>query len=306
MILFLLAAISVCVSSLFIGIAVDARLSGKTREQAIQNIIDGEQVQYLHFLELTKPFSERVVDPFLRRIGDSVRKITPDEIINSIQDKIYKSGVPTRPIVVVAWQIGLAVFVPAITAGFGFLKIAGLFPGVLFLLAFGIIGYSIPYLILMSKIYRRAAEIGRALPDALDILTVSVEAGLGFDAAIAKTVEKTKGPLSDEFALALYEIRLGKSRHDAFTNMAKRTEAREVIQFISALNQADKLGVGITTLLKVQSDQLRHSRRQKAEELAYKAPVKISIVLVLFIFPALMIVLLGPALMKILEVFGHG
>ena len=183
----------------------------------------------------------------------------------------------------------------------GVIAKAGGLKGVAILAVSGLIGYFLPDMWLKSKVGARSGEIQRRLPDALDLLTVSVEAGLGFDMALAKVVEKLRGPLAEEFGKVLHEVRMGKPRRDAMKNMADRVESADVSQFISALVQADKLGVSIANVLRVQSDQMRLKRRQRAEETAMKAPLKMSFVLVFFVLPALMIVLLGPAALSVME-----
>jgi tight adherence protein C len=138
-----------------------------------------------------------------------------------------------------------------------------------------------------------------AVPDTLDLLTISVKAGLGFDAALAKVVEKTKGPLADEFARALNELRVGKQRREALRDIVARTDVRALTNFIGAIIQAEQLGVSISKVLQVQSEQLRIERRQRAEEAAAKAPIKMLFPLVGCIFPSMFIVILGPAIILI-------
>ena len=150
---------------------------------------------------------------------------------------------------------------------------------------------------------QRSESILKSLPDVLDLLSVSVEAGLGFDAALQKVVEKSQGPLADEFDTALNEIRMGKPRREALRDMARRVEVDDVSTFVGAVVQADTLGVSISNVLAVQAEQVRQKRRQRAEEKAQKAPVKILIPMLFFIFPTIFIVLLGPALLQIGKVF---
>jgi tight adherence protein C len=172
----------------------------------------------------------------------------------------------------------------------------------LVVLIFGL--FSLPEMWLKAQISRRQALITRMLPDALDLMTISVEAGLGFDAAIGKVTEKFEGPIAEEFAKALHEMRMGKPRREALKDMAVRNDVPDLSQFISALVQADKLGVSIANVLRVQSDQMRLRRKQRAEEAAMKAPIKMSIVLVFFIFPTILIVLLGPAMIALVNELG--
>jgi tight adherence protein C len=168
------------------------------------------------------------------------------------------------------------------------------------------IGYLAPEFWLGRKIKARQKVILVMIPDTLDLLTISVRAGLGFDAALAKVVEKLPGPLSDEFRRALAEVRVGKARRDALRDMVPRTNVAPLSNFIGAIVQAEQLGVSISKVLQIQSEQLRIERRQRAEEQAAKAPIKMLFPLVGCIFPSLFIVILGPALISIAKTFGSG
>jgi tight adherence protein C len=165
-------------------------------------------------------------------------------------------------------------------------------------------GYILPEFWLGSRIRKRQHTILLQIPDALDLLTISVRAGLGFDAALGKVVEKMKGPLTDEFQRALAEVRVGKARREALRDVIPRTEVAPLTNFIGAIIQAEQLGVSISKVLQVQSEQLRIERRQRAEEMAAKAPIKMLFPLVGCIFPALFIVILGPALILIIQGLG--
>ena len=160
-------------------------------------------------------------------------------------------------------------------------------------------GYTIPEFWLGGRVKKRQKAILMMIPDTLDLLTISVRAGLGFDAALGKVVEKLKGPLSDEFRRALAEVRVGKARRDALRDIVPRTEVAPLTNFIGAIIQAEQLGVSISKVLQVQSEQLRIERRQRAEEKAAKAPIKMLFPLVGCIFPSLFIVILGPAIILI-------
>jgi len=165
--------------------------------------------------------------------------------------------------------------------------------------ALGGIGFMFPELWLSRRIKRRQKQILLAVPDTLDLLTISVKAGLSFDGALAKVVEKTLGPLADEFRRSLAEIRVGKVRREALRDVVGRTEVPALSNFIAAIVQAEQLGVPIAKVLQVQSEQLRIERRQRAEELAAKAPIKMLFPLVGCIFPSMFIVILGPAVILI-------
>ena len=175
------------------------------------------------------------------------------------------------------------------------------FPINLAMIAVGVMfGYTIPEFWLGGRVKKRQKAILLQIPDALDLLTISVRAGLGFDGALGKVVEKLKGPLTDEFRRALAEIRVGKARRDALRDIVPRTEVPPLTNFIGAIIQAEQLGVSISKVLQVQSEQLRIERRQRAEEMAAKAPIKMLFPLVGCIFPSLFIVILGPAIILIM------
>jgi tight adherence protein C len=252
-------------------------------------------------IELSKPFAERVLKPILDKVGGMVKRFTPNEVVTSTQKKITAAGISMQPMTMVTLQVICAVALPGLIALLGVpakmetLKAAGILIGSSFM------GYMLPNMWLKGKVNARAMEIRRSLPDSLDLLCISVEAGLGFDLALMKVVEKTKNALSNEFSKALLEIRMGKPRREALKDMAARVDVPDLNQFISALVQADKLGVSIGNVLRVQSDQMRHNRRQRAEETAMKAPLKMSFVLVFFVLPALLIVLLGPAAIAVMD-----
>ncbi len=166
------------------------------------------------------------------------------------------------------------------------------------------IGYIAPEFWLGRRVRKRQHLILLQIPDALDLLTISVRAGLGFDAALGKVVEKLQGPLTEEFRRALAEVRVGKARREALRDIIPRTEVVPLTNFIGAIIQAEQLGVSISKVLQVQSEQLRIERRQRAEEMAAKAPIKMLFPLVGCIFPSLFIVILGPAVILIVQNLG--
>lgn len=255
--------------------------------------------------ELAKPFLSRIIQPTIKKVSMFMMKVTPKEIISNYEIKIIAAGTPMNYSVNV-WltlQIFIIVLVPALSI------ILGLASGVaaerIMMIAvleilFGILG---PSLILTSKIKQRQKDILKALPDILDLLTVSVEAGLGFDAALSKVVEKMTGVLAKEFDKVLQEIKMGKPRKDALRNMGDRIAVVDVTTFIASVIQADQLGVSVGNVLRVQSDQVRLRRRQRAQEKAMKAPIKMLLPMVFFIFPTIFTVLLGPVVIRLMEAF---
>jgi tight adherence protein C len=171
------------------------------------------------------------------------------------------------------------------------------------IIALVIIGFLFPNMMLNSKIRKRQSEITKSLPDIMDLLTVSVEAGLTFDSALSKVVEKMPGPLAREFETVLQEIKVGKSKKEALYQMSDRIGVQDLRSFVSAVVQADQLGVSLGRVLRLQAEQIRRNRKQRISEKAMKAPVKMLIPMVVFIFPVIFIVLLGPVVINLIEMF---
>jgi tight adherence protein C len=300
--MFILIAVVILVFAVSLAMAFANKHSGsESFEERLRQMSRNPETIDLNDLELSKPFSERIILPFVERIGHMVAKITPQEVLKEAAKKIQQSGMKLKPGVFVTTQFLMAIIFPSLLAAMGIVSKAGNMKGIGMLLFSGFLGYFMPDLWLKSKVGARKSEITRKLPDALDLLMVSVEAGLAFDMALSKVVEKLQGPLAEEFMKCLHEIRMGKPRREAMKNMAARADVPDLSSFISALVQADKLGVSLANVLRVQSDQMRLKRRQRAEETAMKAPLKMSFVLVFFVLPALLIVLLGPAAISVIE-----
>jgi tight adherence protein C len=171
------------------------------------------------------------------------------------------------------------------------------------MIAFAAFGYIVPGYFVGTRSRRRRDEVQAALPDALDLLAVSVEAGLGFDAAISKLIDNMEGALIDEFGLALSEMRVGEARQDALKKLSARVDSPELSAFVRAIIQADQLGISLGRILRVQAVDTRQKRQAAAEEKAMKAPIKMLFPTVLFIFPAMFIVILGPAMLNLSKVF---
>lgn len=255
--------------------------------------------------ELNQPLFARILRPMLDGVSKNVLKATPKEIITSLEKKVQMAGNP-KNLTVKDWiniQIITVVCLPLITAGTGFyfnmqVKL------VVFIIILGIMmGLVIPNFLLGKKITDRQKKIQNTLPDVLDLLTVSVEAGLGFDAALSKVVDKMPGPLADEFEKVLQEIKVGKHKRDALKDMAERVNIQDLTAFIGSVIQADQFGVSIGNVLRIQSEQMRQKRRQRAQEKAMKAPVKMLIPMVLFVFPTIFSVLLGPIIIRLVSYF---
>jgi len=250
---------------------------------------------------LRLPFMQRVIVPALSSMGHTLGKAAPVEIRTKMENKIQYAGTPGNITFagLVALQVLLAgsLFVVSMLL-FRFLQIEGIRMFFITLLLV-LVGFFLPIGVISNRGEARQKAIQRALPDTLDLLQVSVEAGLGFDMALNKVTQQMKGPLSEEIRRALDEIRMGGMREEALRGIAKRTGVRDLSSFISAVIQSEELGSNIANTLKAQADYMRQKRRQKAEETAMKAPVKLVFPLVFFIFPALFVVILGPAVISI-------
>lgn len=249
----------------------------------------------LREIELGRPFWQRVLRPGLVRFGQVLSRLSPQDYRDRVRQRLLVAGSP--------WNLQASEFLAikgAVTIG---LALVGFFIArpILGVLIGALSGWLLPDCWLKTKSDRRQVQIQKSLPDTLDLLCVSVEAGLGFDAAVAKVVEKSTGPLAEEFGRLLQEIRMGKPRRAALKDMAHRSQVEDLGTFITAIIQADQLGVSIGNVLNIQSQEMRRKRRQRAEEAAMKAPIKMLFPLIFFIFPALFVVLLGPALIQIME-----
>ncbi len=254
-------------------------------------------------VELQKSFSERALRPLLGKIAGLVKKMLPGTMLANLQPRLNRAGNPGGlgaeeflALKFIAILITLfLVFTLLLGQGtkvFAFVLLLGGTAG----------GWFLPEAYLQSQIRQREKEIEQSMPDVLDLLTVCVEAGYSWDGALQKVVQKKKGPLSTEFKRVLQEAKVGKPRKDALRSLTERVNAPCLTTFVAAVIQADQLGLSLGQVLRTQSDQIRQKRRQEIEEEAMKAPIKILFPLVFFIFPAIFIILLGPALMQIMEV----
>ena len=260
------------------------------------------EVKSLEEMDLQQPFMNRTIRPLVGRLSRLTRRWTSAGFVSRTEKRLAQGGNPGA--LRVNEFLGIKVVVATIMAP-SFATIFFLLnAGPLVSIAFGAagvgIGYIAPEFWLNRKISARKTAIRLQLPDVLDLLTISVKAGLGFDAALAKVVEKMHGPLPDELLRTLAEIRLGKSRREAMRDIIPRTEVPALSNFIGAVVQAEQLGVSVSKVLQIQSEQIRIERRQHAEEMAQKAPLKMLFPLIGCIFPSLFIVILGPAMIIII------
>ena len=250
------------------------------------------------------PFSQRVLTPLGDRLAGWTLKLHPKTTIEGVSTRLLAAGLGRKisPTTFLAFKSALAL---------GGLVLGGLFGGaaagpggVLFAsIALAGIGFIAPDFVVSGKARSRKDRIRAELPDALDLMAVSVEAGMGFDGAISKLTEHMHGPLADEFALTLGEIRIGESRQDALKKLSDRTSTPELSSFVRSIIQADQLGISLGRILRVQATDSRLKRQAAAEEKAMKAPIKMLFPTVLFIFPAMFLVILGPAFLNLSKIF---
>jgi tight adherence protein C len=288
-----------------VGLRNPGLVDEKILQQRLEELTNkGEEVN-LEKIEMSQPFTERVIFPIARSLGQLATRFTPQNYLNGIERNLELAGTPARldPTVFIALQfVGMFFFGGIVLLFFSLLKI-NMASGLKFLLVLvmSVLGFMYPRLYIGQRIKARQKNIRLAMPDSLDLLTICVEAGLGFDAAIQKVAEKWTSDLSMAFARVIQEIQLGKIRRDALKDMADRIGLAEMTSFVAAVVQSEVLGVSLSKVLHIQADQMRVKRRQRAEEEARKAPIKMLIPMAILIFPALIIVLVTPAVLKLMH-----
>lgn len=273
-------------------------ISERLAEYSVQ-----EEAVTLEEIELQQRFYERVILPFFNQIGEMAQRFTPQATLENARRRLEMAGNPMQlePAVFLATRFVMAVLFGGLIMLVYLVTGRNWLQGLLFSFLFLLLGFFLPDLWLGSLISRRQKEVFRAMPDALDLLTIAVEAGLGFDSAMSKVHEKWDNDLSLEFGRVLQEIRLGKLRREALRDMAERLGVPEMTSFVAAVIQSEQLGVSMSKVLRIQSDQMRVRRRQMAEEEAHRAPIKMIFPIGLLIFPSLLIILLGPAAMLLVR-----
>ncbi len=289
-----------------IGLVIFAVASQADEKAVVRSSLrqlDGYEVENVRDQELLNPLRERAIVPALQHLTDLGRRFTPTGYVDKVRQKFVYAGEPSADAVdrFLATQV-LGVAVAFVASIFAFIAFDGMLKWaaiLLFLLA-GVLG---PSAILNRRVDERQHQLRIKLPDILDLLTISVEAGLGFEQALDRTVAAVPGPLSDEFGRMLGEVRAGASRADAMRSLEARCNVPEVRSFVLAILQADTFGVSIGRVLRAQADEMRIKRRQLAQEQAQKAPVKMLIPMVFCIFPALFVIVLGPAMINIYKQF---
>ena len=301
MLLILLALLLLAAAGFLAAQAVTA--PGREREALVKR---AGQYGRLRLTTANRPksFHERVTAPAGERLAGLVLRLNRKATVDSVNTKLLSAGLgrtisPTgflasKAVIALAGLVACAIF------GGAFAGAAGAFIFGLCGLGFGFIA---PDFLVGSTARARKERIRGELPDALDLLAVSVEAGLGFDGAISKLTDHMQGPLADEFALTLSEMRIGESRQEALKKMSDRSGTPEVATFVRAIVQADQLGISLSRILRVQAADTRLRRQAAAEEKAMKAPIKMLFPTVLFIFPAMFLVILGPAFLNLSKIF---
>ncbi|GIV82110.1 MAG: type II secretion system protein [Anaerolineae bacterium] len=302
-ILILLAVAALLLGGLIV-VGYSDRTDADPLEKRLAQYGDREVPASLEEIELSLSTRERVIIPMYRALARFAAKFTPENQMESVRRQIELAGKTQsmEPAVFFGQRIALTIGmgVGAFVLFFFFTN-WGAVKGTLGTIGGAVLGYYLPLLQLKSQISRRKDAIVRALPDALDLLTICVEAGLSFEQAMGKVYEKWDNEIAIAFGRVLQEIQLGKRRSDALRDMSNRMDVPDVTTFVAALIQAEQLGVSIAKVLRIQADQMRVKRRQRAQEKAQQAPVKMIVPMVFLIFPSIWIVLLGPAVVILLE-----
>jgi tight adherence protein C len=302
-VLFVLGVALVLLAIILVGSALSTSTdSGVTRSLAVLEAMTNAPKELNK--ELDKPFADRVIEPFQRRALAVGRRISGADTAERIRRKLDLAGNPP------GWTVDRVLSGKVLGA------VLGLVFGLAFQLMLGsptmkiviiigatVVGFFAPNLYLYQRAHERAERLQRDLPDAIDLLTISVESGLGFDAAVQQVARNTEGPLSEEFSRVLREMQIGQGRSDSLRALGERTNVPDVRTFVGAMVQADSFGIPIAQVLRVQSAEMRVKRRQRAEAKAQQVPVKITIPLIFCILPTLFIAVMGPAVLSIMDSF---
>ena len=297
-------AVGIGIFIMFLGLARTPQTNTAAMvQQRLQVYGGGEQRPLtMEELELQRPFTERFLRPAIVRLGTIMSRSTPQKARQDLQNRLDLAGRPGNltPEDFAAVRLVAAAVLAAIGLGLGFLLQNTVYL-VLALVVGAILGYYLPTLWLKQKVDARRVEIQKGLPDAMDLLVIAVDAGLGFDAALARVTDKYKNALSDEFAKVLREVNLGRPRLEAMDEMGRSSGVEDLHNFIQAVIQSEQFGTGIGKILRIQADEMRRKRRQRAQEKAAQATLKMMLPMVGCIFPTLWIVLLGPAVLILMK-----
>jgi tight adherence protein C len=296
LILGIAAIVIIMVSILLLRRSEEDPLTARIDEFAVR-----EEAVSIEDIELSLPITDRIFVPIIRRVSDFVVRLTPQTTLERTTRLLELAGNPRNMTAAEFWAI--RGFVTVLLGGLGFIIARSKPTGtiLLYILGASALGFILPVLLLRSMKDRRQGAVVKKLPDALDLMTICVDAGLTFNAAMQKVDEKWDDELAREFGRVIYEMQLGKSRRAALKDMSDRLDVPDVTSFIAAVLQAEQLGVGIGKVLRIQSEQMRIKRRQRAEEKAHQAPVKMLFPMVFLIFPTIFLVLLGPAAFQVIR-----
>ena len=304
-----LALIGTFSTILVLGVVVDTMLNSRRRYATVlQTQVGGtaDSVANLRNEQLKTSSLERLIFPFTGKVISSIKRHTPLDLYRRVNRLIELAGNPPALTAerIVAFKIvfGIVGVVVGILVA-PLLPFTGFAVPVVTVGVFALAGYTFPSAGLAARASKRQKEIRKALPDTMDLLTISVEAGLGFDAALAQVVKNVPGPLSEEIARMLQEMQIGVTRAEALRHLNDRTDVPELDGFVLSMIQADKYGVGVAKVLRAQSTELRQKRRQRAEEVAQKVPLKLLFPMIFLVLPALFIVILGPGAIQVYETF---
>ncbi len=295
-------AVGVGVLMIFIGLARTPSSSQAVNVQQRLAAYGGEKPLSIEEIELQRPFSERVLRPAIERLGTLLSRSTPQKARQDLLNRLELAGRPANltPEDFAAVRLVAAAVFGAIGLLLGFLLGGGLYLIISFVVGV-ILGYYVPVLWLKQKVDGRKSEIQKGLPDALDLLVICVDAGLGFDAALARVTDKYKNALSELLSKALREVSLGRPRLEALDEMGRNSGVEDLHNFIQAVIQSEQFGTGIGKILRIQADEMRRKRRQRAQERGAQATLKMMLPMVGCIFPTLWIVLLGPAVLILMR-----
>jgi tight adherence protein C len=302
-----LAMVGTFLTIFLVGVVIDALMRERNRPVALLQSQVGQVTDSvdLRQQELEGSAVDRMLMPSARRLGRGVVRLTPFDLNARIQEQLVLAGNPPGwdaervvALKIIGGIIGVigGALLMALVPISGWLKI-------IFVVVIGLIGYTMPSSQVRSMAAKRQRTIQKQLPDVMDLLTISVEAGLGFDAALAQVTKNVPGPLAEELSRLLQEVQIGVSRADAFRNLSTRTNVPELQSFTLSMIQADLFGVSIANVLRAQSRELRQKRRQRAEEIAQKIPVKLLFPMIFMVLPALFIIILGPGAIHIYNQF---
>jgi tight adherence protein C len=290
------------VFTLFLGL----RSQGEVQVLDQDRLYSTSRALTLEEVELSMPFAERVLKPNVDRLLAFLGRLTPQRNLEALQHRLEVAGRPYGWSVVdfMGLRVLAGLLMGVMTLALSLFGDITLVRRLLLVVVTALLGYQLPVLWLRWHTNKRKSEILRALPDGLDMLNICVGAGLAFDAALLRVSDQWDTPLGDEFNRVVKEIRLGKSRREALLDLADRTEVMEIENFVATIVQADQLGVSIAKVLRTQAEQMRIFRRQRAEEMARQATIKLLFPLVFLIFPSMLAVLLGPAVPQIMSTLG--